>query len=190
MERRVLFPIDAQPDERAWANGRTVKGNSYPIVGIKARITSNQRSPCSPHCKCVCHDLRYISTPRSLRNFLGAFFVGYTGYPHTVLRRCNIAACKGQRRFNSSVVYCFPLWFLRNIVSFNLMTNSLKQVHISLKTMRVMCRESEQFRLVISNDVKGLQRLFRLGRASLNDVGIDNGVTALHVSISGYDSHL
>ena len=70
------------------------------------------------------------------------------------------------------------------------MTNSLKQVHISLKTMRVMCRESEQFRLVISNDVKGLQRLFRLGRASLNDVGIDNGVTALHVSISGYDSHL
>ena len=156
------------------------------LIHIRASIPENRYFPCQRNCTCDCHALKQANTPRIFHKAVGILFVGYSGYPYLALRRCNFPSCQGQRLIQLSVTYIFPLWFLRKAIDISLISDFSSEVDMALRITRYVPGNADIFRLVIQNDIKGLQRIFSIGIASPNDIGLTGGITALMASQFSY----
>jgi len=102
------------PDLRK-ASARSVGGGyTMPTITFRARA----RGPvlCGSGCDCRCH-LTYAPQIRIRSAFIGALFVGYSGYPIHNADSCDAINCRERGRTHIEVHYSFPLWFLPLTVS-------------------------------------------------------------------------
>ena len=154
------------------------------IIHIRAHVSKYPRSPCTLYCRCVCHGMGAIRSPAWPRNVIGALFIGYSGYPVRNCRRCTEIDCDCRSTIRSYVHYMFPNWFLTAALAFSITTTHSRQVCMSLTIRRIVPVTAEIFRLVVSENLDGMKRLFSMGLASPDDSG-PNGASALAVGHVG-----
>ena len=171
-----------QPTQQAAGRLLETLGNqsTSSVVRIKAHASQHQRSPCTPYCKCACHNVQTFQSPAMLHEVIGTLFVGYSGYPIKALQECTEASCLSQSTFRAYVHYLFPSWFLFKALTITLMSTFLDEISISLTVRPVVPVGAEIFRLVMADDVEGIKHLFSMGFASPND-SQTTGQTALCV---------
>ena len=141
----------------------------HATADIISRAPRRAHSRCANYCKCSCHTYQRIGSPTYLHNATGMLFVGYSGYPHEILQRCDTSFCQGPRGFQISVAYVFPLWFVCKAVIFGILCNSSNRICASLRVTRLVPPDADVFRLTDMNDVDGLKRLFSKGLATPSD---------------------
>ena len=156
--------------------------SSTSLVGIRAHTAQHQRSPCSPVCKCKCHNVHNYKSPQMLHEAFGTLFVGYSGYPAASFHRCTEPNCLSSSTFRSYVHYLFPSWFLAKALTLTLMTIYCGEVRVSLATRSLVSGGAEIFRFVMMDDVSGIKDLFSKRLASPDDSDSFNGDAALGVS--------
>ena len=151
------------------------------VINIHAVIPKNRHYLCPHRCPCSCHNTRRINSPHVFHKALGSLFVGYSGLPYRALGRCDVSSCLGHQRFQISVMYLFPLWFLYGIIRTSLVTKRLNGVDFSLKLIRNVPPGAEIIRVAGLGDINGIQRLFSQGAASPNDIDASTRMTPLIV---------
>jgi hypothetical protein len=148
---------------------------------VRVRASHYRRSPCEGWCSCVCHKPCYLQTPESVDFLLGSLFVGYSGFP--IQRRgCNERACRQQSIPTIKVSYYFPRWLLTRVIQFVVSLSYMEGPKATLSVPRVIPDNAPVLSFAVQGNFKGIQTLFSQGVASLWDVGLSNGRTALHVS--------
>ena len=159
---------------------------SSSVVRTRAYVSQHQRSPCTPYCRCACHNARTFQTPALLHEVIGTLFIGYSGYPIKAFQECTEVNFVSQSIFRGYVHYLFPSWFLYKAIMVTLMTIFLNEISLSLTVRRIVPSGAELLRLVKNDDVDGIKRLFDMGMASPND-SLESGgsvVTVRSISIS------
>ena len=183
-----------QTQRQAERPAQVLVSDTAPVPGgyssnriVSVRAFCYQRSPCSSHCKCACHEVHTFQTPSFFNQVIGSLFVGYSGYPRRMgtSPRCTEAGCLSRSISRIYIHYCFPFWLLAKAVMFGLKTQSLGAISLSLTIRPIILNSSELFRLAGSSDVKGIQQLFSKGLASPNDCSED-GYSALYVRLSHF----
>ena len=149
----------------------TTDPSSTSVISIKATL-NYQRLPCTSSCRCNCHKSHHLKSPMLVRRAIGTLFLGYSGYPITIFRRCTLSHCQGQQAFRILVNYFFPSWSLARALEIAITHSFFSNIHVSLKVLRVIPNGAEVFRLALLDDVTGLQQLFSKGIASPYDVDI------------------
>ena len=59
----------------------TEKEPSNSVVRIQTYVPQHQQSPCTPCCRCTCHNVWAAQSPALLHEVIGTLFIGYSGYP-------------------------------------------------------------------------------------------------------------
>ena len=154
---------------------------SSSLIRIRAYIPDTKWHSCAVHCWCACHNERHFTSPFFLNGALGMLFVGYSGYPLSILQKCTNVNCQARRALKISVHYIFPAWFLTRLITISLINTSLNEIHASLQTKRMVPTGAEVFRLTHADDVDGLKDLFSRGEASLNDIMDPTGENIIYV---------
>ena len=178
-----LLSTTTQP--RAWFQSAMMCANEQ-SAGCVVQIQAShyQRSPCAVHCKCFCHMIKTVRSPASLKQLIGTLLIGYSGCPVRIgtSRGCTEASCLSRMTFQARVFYLFPSWFVAKSLIMGLTVQSLSEVNVSLKVLRIVPAGSEIFRLANLNDVDGLKSLLSRGLASPLDVD-SNNYTAILVRL-------
>ena len=169
-------------DQLPWQRGSTENCSPYPVIGIRT-YAPPLRQACFPSCRCMCHQPRYMKSPRFLNNILGTMFFGYSGCPSGGLQNCTDSACLAQSEFRAYVNYYFPSWLLSKAMTLILMLGTANGPCLTLTVRSIVPSDAEIFRLADFNDVTGLQRLFSRRLASPNDLLAYTGVNALIVRL-------
>lgn len=183
--RRVLEGIKGLLSTREQLSGQpsAIEDHSpYPIIGIRTYIP-RPRQACPPSCRCSCHQFRYVNWPQSLNNMFGALFIGYSGGPSGIFRKCTEDACLAQSEFRAYVNYYFPFWFLSKVLTLTIMLGTASGPYMTLTIRRTVPGYAEIFRLCESDDATGLQNLLSTRLASPNDLLLSTGDNALAVRL-------
>ena len=155
--------------------------SSNPVIRIRAHAFQHHQAPCTPYCKCACHNVRDFQSPSLLYAAVGSLFVGYSGYPIGLFKACTETGCISQSSSQVSVHYLFPSWFLTKALSVTLVSLSRSEISTALTIRSVVPQGAEIMRLAELDDSEGIKLLMRSRLASPNDSDIF-GYTALYVS--------
>ena len=165
-------------------------------IGEDNRMASFQfqqrtRDICDDSCDCICHlrDRSWWRSPLVLRNVVGFFFLGYTGF--SLLKpACSSINCKS---FSSSrafkVTYCVPRWLLSKAVhmAMGMTTFGDPQLFLTLQARTNEFSPNSLYHLAQRNNIRGIESVLNRRMASPNDADQRTGSTALHVG-TGMDS--
>ena len=146
--------------------------SEYPsnsVVRIKAHASQHQRSPCTPFCRCPCHNVQAFQSPVLLHEAIGTLFIGYSGYPIKALQKCTEASCVSQSTSRAYVHYVFPSWFLIKALTITLISIFLDEINVSLTVRRIVPNGADIIRLARNDHADGIKHLFSIGLASPND---------------------
>lgn len=151
------------------------RSKSFPLA------STQDLTPCRPHCMCSCHRQSRCQSPPWLEHFLGQFFLGYSGTtPFWNRGMCNEALCNREQSTLLEINYSFPGWFLKRLVTIREYSSPFDGHVISFRAPRVISWLSEAPVHASRGNIARLQTLFSKGLASPFDVG-DDGRSLLHV---------
>ena len=156
------------------------KNSGFPFLRVRTHVQTNGRYRCIASCKCSCHRVCRFRSPPSLDAFLGVLFIGYSCPIVGFSERCSQVSCKRDAPFDGQIEYTFPDWFLYNLCA-ALSVSSTGDPALCLRITRARSGGSDIRRLVMDNDIRGLQALYSARKASPVDM-YDFGQTALSVS--------
>jgi len=133
------------------------------------------------YCPCSCHPRRRVQSPLLTDRILGGFFVGYSGRP-APLSTCDYCICRKKQPQALHIRYYFPWWMCARHISFILATNTWDGPKFGMEFPRSIANVAPLIQLTKTGDIKGIQRLFEDGQASIKDITSDFGSPALLVS--------
>ncbi|KAK0711869.1 ankyrin repeat-containing domain protein [Lasiosphaeris hirsuta] len=145
--------------------------------------------PCKARlCTCRCHRASYVQPLSWVSNILGSLFTEYSGaiLPFTGKASCTQRLCKRADKGIPKASYYFPNWapFAGRMVSLLDSWNSFDGHQLHVKFPRVIPASAHLFTLAQKGNIKGVQRLFSEGKASVFDVNVNEGRSALHFALT------
>ena len=158
--------------------------NTSPVLTLRASLPQKQ---CTPRCKCVCHSVREVQSPKLFRELMGTLFFGYSGLPASIRtsKPCSEVSCFGSSAFRAHFHYVFPLWFVARCLTMIIKMRYPTEISLSLTTRGFISSPGAKiFHLVLVEDIAGLKELFSKGLASPNDSFHVDGLSILDVSHS------
>ena len=146
-----------------------------------ASIVKFIQDVCDISCRCPCHSITQIRSPKLLHAFLGSFFLRYRAYP-SLKQACGVR-CRA-RADRVTCVYAFPPLLLKLAISIFYSCAVIKGPELLLRVMRR--RPYGKIKLLLngsqSHALKEIQTMLDCGEASVLD--IDNyGFTILHMAV-------
>ncbi|KAK3380949.1 hypothetical protein B0H63DRAFT_194773 [Podospora didyma] len=97
-----------------------------------AHLQTSVRQRCSRYCKCQCHTMSTIQTPRWMRPITGSFAAYYNSIPIFSPRTCDVVSCRSKTQKRLAVNLCFPSWFLQRSIEVTAVWGSLTNAGASL----------------------------------------------------------
>jgi len=135
---------------------------------------------CTQQCKCLCHSRhRYIS-PRFLQHIFGNIQVEYVAIPFTE-KFCHVPSCARQSSPLAQIRYFFPSWLLLRMICATIAARSPNMYEVTIRAPRVVPDSSEIFCCAAGGNVQEMTMLFQNGIASVYDIDVTSGVSALAV---------
>ena len=146
-----------------------------------ASIVKFMQDACDINCRCPCHSMNQIRSPKLLHAFLGSFFLRYRAYP-SLKQACGVR-CRA-RADGVTCVYAFPPLLLKLAISIFYSCAVTRGPEFLLRVMRR--RPSLKIELLLNGSqsyaLKEIQTMLDCGEASVLD--IDNyGFTILHMAV-------
>ena len=138
------------------------------------------RDPCNTSCRCPCHSINRIKSPKLLHAFLGSFFLSYRSYP-SLKQACGVR-CRA-RAGGINCVYAFPPLLLERVISIFYSCALAKGPELLLRVMRR--RDFGSIVLLLhgpqSYALKEIKNMLDCGEASVLDID-EEGFTILHIA--------
>ena len=121
--------------------------------------------------------------PLILKSLIGTLFLGYMGLP-ILASKCTNSSCQNHPGRSLEIVYCFPRWFLERAVYFVAAMTYIGTPVFGLEVRRRVGwgREDNILRFARTGNNLGIKSLLTDAKASLIDVDLNHGRTALQVS--------
>ena len=124
---------------------------------------------CNTSCRCSCHSINQIRSPKLLHAFLGSFFLSYRSYP-SLKQACGVR-CRA-RAGGTTCVYAFPPLLLEWVISVSYSCALAKGPELLLRMMRrtdfgiinALFEGCQSFAL------KEIKRMLDCGEASVLDI--------------------
>lgn len=135
---------------------------------------------CTPQCKCLCHSRHRHISPRFLQRIFGNIQVEYVAIPFTE-NFCHVPSCAQQSSPLAQIRYFFPSWLLLRMVCATIAARSPNMYEVTIRAPRVVPDSSEIFCCAASGNVQEMKMLFQNGVASVYDIDVTSGVSALAV---------
>ncbi|KAL3297229.1 Pfs domain-containing protein [Colletotrichum asianum] len=132
MRQLSLLPADGRPSDQKKIVGMD-------MVILEARFPGAGR--CPQPCRCRCHSSRpsAVRYPSWIGTLIGSLSVTYD--QRLLLgghSECTELGCKGNRRSSATFGYQLPAWLCARFVSFQVYTDSFREVRSSLRSVRVV----------------------------------------------------
>ena len=141
------------------------------------------RLPLIRSCSCNCHATMTVKTPQWLGSAVGTLSIRYNRTSSQPCKACNRRSCENVNDNVLKTQFYFPSWFLHRMMSLQLSWNPMSGHTVSLRTPRSISSKSNVFMLAQHGNIQGMQRLFEQRLASPFDISLDEGRSALHVSL-------
>ena len=146
-----------------------------------ASIVKFMQDACDISCRCPCHTINRIRSPKLLHAILGSFFLSYRAHP-SLKQACGVR-CRA-RASGSTFVYAFPPLLLGWVISISYSCALAKGPELLLRVMRrrdltiikALLTQSESYAL------KEMKRMLDCGEASILDID-DYGCTFIHRAV-------
>ncbi|GKU06633.1 hypothetical protein FLAG1_09514 [Fusarium langsethiae] len=126
------------------------------------RVQATVKPRCNETCKCRCHEVTTVQTPRVFSRALGRLIFSYNSIPVW-----NSRACNHPKRLKNSLTsvhlnYLFPSWMPRLALAVSASWDSVvgSGASLYLSVPRVVPEYSEIFRAINCNNVSRIQWLF------------------------------
>lgn len=178
--------------ERLESYMRTLASQQRPLFSQKPLSNAHQepshirfivkrRKKCEAWCKCLCHRTAHFNTPKLLKGLLGIAYAGYSGVP-ALTPKCTSKICSHESSATVHLNYLFPSWVLARMVC---IVGDFTQdsVELCIRTLRVRPSGDDIFVSAYTGEVETLKRLLANGKASVLDIEVGCGQTALHLSL-------
>ena len=160
------------------------------VVGLKVQQLTI--AECRRSCPCQCHMRKQWRSYQLFDRILGNLFVGYSRPPNVALK-CDLESCGRQTRSLVTVIYAFPQWLLRQVLSAVLISSRRNGIVVSLKTLRPRSSSDVFWDYIVQGDVDRVKTLFDRGEASPFDIGARTQIDPLRVgalcSFAAWQSH-
>ena len=134
-----------------------------------ASIVQLMQDPCNNNCRCPCHSIAQIRSPKFSHAFLGSFFLSYRAYP-SPKQACGVR-CRA-RAGGITCVYAFPPFLLEWAISIFYSCALAKGPELLLRVMR-----RREFGIIggllvgrQSYALEEMQRMLDCGEASVLDI--------------------
>ncbi|KAF2810800.1 ankyrin [Mytilinidion resinicola] len=111
--------------------------------------------------------IRKTYTPAVIERVLGKLFVGYSGLP-LISPKCNTTHCDKAQSARVRMEYWFPMSFMSQIVSFQLVFENTGP-QVALNFLRLVPDTAQSVGFAQAGNVHGLKDLFKRGLASPRD---------------------
>lgn len=152
-------------------------GTSFPFQ-MSSNLSRNENY-CRNCCACRCHRRNRIQMS-SFDNLMGSLCLTYShDFPHLP---CNDELCKRRLQIALNLTYHFPCWLLSRVIETYWGSDSIGCPMVALRMPRIQPDTAPIFHLAAAGDIEGMQRMFRLGLASPDDVSYAFSYSVLHVS--------
>jgi hypothetical protein len=141
---------------------------------------SSQWSNCGYWCSCICHKRSQLRP--FFNSILGALYISFS---NQLISRvtCSEHRCRECAKISSvKITYFFPRWLLARMVSFVGRASAWTCPEFIIRVPRLVPGNAEIFQYAEVGDITGIKRLLKGHAASVDDVAITTGRTALHVS--------
>ena len=155
---------------------------SIPLPSLSASESSSLVIPVSrlqtnarlARCNCRCQ----TNASTSLHSVFGTLFLGYAA----ILREgvCQ-SGCPYHTKLEATIVFVFPLWFVRQALSFQIGFQGQGSIKCSLKVEQVIPVDHPVYDMIDLGDIAGIKRLLISRQVSINAQS-PHGPTLLHVS--------
>lgn len=130
-------------------------------------------------CKCLCHEVRRLSTPIFLREIFGILQIEKYGH-FCSSPTCRQHSFRKSRRFAMKIDYDFPSWLLSRAISASCHAMNTGYSY-SLRVPRACPFDAAIFRAIQNSEgTPSIRELLLRGEASIHDVDPE-GNTPLHV---------
>ena len=134
-----------------------------------ASIVQLVQDACDNSCRCPCHTINRIRSPKLLHAILGSFFLSYRAHP-SLKQACGVR-CRA-RASGITYVYAFPPLLLERVICISYSCALAKGPELLLRVMRrrdfaiisVLLTQSESYAL------KEMKRMLDCGEASVLDI--------------------
>jgi hypothetical protein len=154
------------------------------VAGIICFQTSYRALYSCPYpCDCLCHRQRNFCSSEYSRHLYGSLFVGYVGLP-VITHTCNSRSCRRRSAPVVRVRYYFPGWFFVRVGWFATCRVDFSSPQFSLKVVRPVPTDADIFHAAACGDAESIMAMFQQKQASPMDIGLGDGRSALHVSVS------
>ena len=146
-----------------------------------ASMVQLMQDACDISCRCPCHSINQIRSPKLLHAFLGSFFLSYRAYP-SLKQACGVR-CRA-RASGITYVYAFPPLLLERVIFISYSCALAKGPELLLRVMRrrdfttisALLTQSESYAL------KEMKRMLDCGEASVLDID-KYGYTFIHWAV-------
>ena len=135
-----------------------------------------QRFECRRGCRCCCHVIRNIRTPRLMNALLGEMSIHWRSQKKLEARY----NCSASR--NVTIFYQFPQYSIQRYISIYLETTCLDGAELLSRVPRVLPWTHLLWRYSIYGDLKGVQRMFTDRVASPHDIDPAGRNALVHAS--------
>jgi len=175
------------PDDKLTATPRksgSTSRTSSPTPAVTKTNTirsGSSETPCPKWCRCTCHTVTRLATPKLFSSVFGVLCLGLNGFPP--VPRCDYKKCRGRTRWRATFYYYFPTWLVRVAIPLVAGTGSWHSVYgdgFAVSMPRVIASESDIFNLIYLGKLAEIRDMFARRLASPYDT-YENGVSVLHV---------
>ena len=183
-------PHDSQLDKSCSSGDQDQKQDSWGNLGTSFPFQLSRNLPqnenyCRSCCACRCHERSHIQMSGLVGIALGSLYLTYSkGFSYLP---CNDELCKRRPQIMLNLTYHFPCWLLSRVIDTHWGSDSIGCPTVALRMPRIRPDTAPIFHLAAAGDIAGMQRMFRLGLASPDDVSYAFGYSVLHVSQIGRD---
>lgn len=148
-------------------------------------VPASHRRRCDPLCRCQCHLMSRVTTPRWLRRFVGVLFFSYASTPILGKRSCNFPDCRGLAISSMQLQYYFPPWVLSRCLSFSTTWDNLTAtgMNLSFRLPKLISSADCSLQAIASDGKDKVRNLIDSGQLSPFTIEPD-GTSLLHVSLT------
>ena len=189
-EMRVRQLATTHSESRAWTTS-PLMNRAQPRQSSVVTFYCRKPIRCENHCRCVCHSKYHYKSPGLVQKLLGSLFIGYTGLP-ILAARCNLDTCVNQISRSIRATYSFPTWFVSKSLDVIVQSSSTLYFGLNVRNRILLGSGMNILSLCSRGDTRGVMKLLEKHEASLNDIELTHGTSALYVYIPfpNYNSFL
>lgn len=163
--------------------GKTSRLHSPGILNSNVLLSGTLRQTCPRLCKCQCHTISRINTPRLLQTIMGSLCIQYNSIPIFDRRPCNNPLCRSNSRTLIRLHYRFPSWMIARAICVYVSSRSLIDLGASMHLKIPRVNNSPNLTLALYyDDIDWLKQNISQKKLFMTDI-FESGESVLSVSI-------